>query len=150
MARPDYLSERAKYLARMYLTRRDDFLLRATPGEDGLDYLIELTDRGRTTGRLFGLRLRVAPSREALIRPDGRLRPRPTGEARRFLENVPYPLAVLAVVVAEPDESWVGWLKQRESLRAPLEVDAHPELAPLEPSGLDEIAGAVKRAYSAR
>lgn len=150
MARLDYLSERAKYLARMYLTRREDFLLRATPGEAGLDYLVDLTDRGRSAGRLFGLQLRVAPSRELLLRPDGRLRPRATGETRRFLENVPYPLAVLAVVVADPDESWTGWLKQRKSLRAPLEVDAHPELAPLEPRGLDEIAAAVKRAYSAR
>ena len=62
-AQPWYIGERAEALARVYLTRRPDLLVKQEEADYGVDYIVEITKNNRPTRRIFGVlvKARIAP-----------------------------------------------------------------------------------------
>jgi hypothetical protein len=105
----DYLDERARQLAYVVLTRRDDLVV--APAEDpGLDYVVHTRKKNRQTERTFGVKVKA---RQAL----GRVPRTAVGDWSfpfRYptLAQDPGTPLCLFVFVMESDTGYYRWLKQ--------------------------------------
>src|SRR3712207_1976522 len=92
-SKPWYIQQRAEALALVYLTRREDLLVKSQDGLDyGIDYLVEILKDGRSTRRAFGLLLKAYRSVESEHAATVLMKPQTKFEQR--VEELPFPTCV--------------------------------------------------------
>ena len=145
-SQPWYIGERAEALARIYLTRRPDLLVKQEEADYGVDYIVEIAKNGRPTRRMFGVlvKARIAPL---------------TGDtqdsfaafhfaSQTWMEEIPFPLCLFAFTM-ENDEGFYHWVVE------PIVTDEGPklrlntgnELSQLDNAALDRIVTQINQWY---
>ena len=106
---PWYLEERAEALAILYLTRREDLLVRRQRAEDGIDLLVEIRRGGQSSGRLFGLLLeaQVSAMNENAHQKGQPLEDKLSERAERF----PFPVCMFFFTMSN-DEGYFQWVSE--------------------------------------
>jgi len=143
---PWYIGERAEALARVYLTRRSDLLVKQENADYGVDYIVEITKNNRPTRRVFGVQVkaRVAPitagAKDSLT-------------AFRFapeiwMAEIPFPLCLFAFTM-ENDEGFYQWVVEPiVTVDGPkLHLNTDTELSRLDNAALDRIVEQVNSWY---
>lgn len=145
-AQPWYIGERAEALARVYLTRRPDLLVKPEHKDYGVDYIVEIMKNSRPTRRAFGVQVkaRVAPivvgaeSSRTTFRfvPDS------------WMAEIPFPLC-LFVFTMENDEGFYQWVVDPiiTTDGPKLHLNVHTELRRLDDTALDHIVEQVNSWY---
>lgn len=143
---PWYIGERAEALARVYLTRRLDLLVKHEDADYGVDYLVEITKNNRPTKRIFGVQVkaRIAPITEGA--QDDRESFHFVSE--KWMEEIPFPLC-LFVFTMENDEGFYRWVVEPIVTDAgpKLRLNAGKELSRLDSAALDRIVAQVDQWY---
>jgi hypothetical protein len=85
-----FIAERARALAIMYLTRRDDLVLQDAEKDSGLDYLVDIVRPDNLSKRSFGVLLRAAMAPVTAEQADAELRP----SLKAFQRRGPFPYPV--------------------------------------------------------
>lgn len=147
-AAPWYLAQRAEALALVYLTRRDDLIVRQqTQGDTGIDYIIEIVSDGRSTGRIFGLQLKArttALQGSALHKSIGIT-------YEQWMVELPFPLC-LFVFIMETNEGYYKWLSEpvvTDDQKPKLRLNAQGSLEKLSDDQLEHIVNRVNKWYDA-
>lgn len=153
-AEPWYLTERAKQLAIVYLSRREDLVIRqeSAATDSGVDLLVSLTKAGNYTGRVFGVQVKGLQSYKKIRRaPDsGNL----VFDLKqwRFPLELPFPLC-LFIFVMEDDTGYYTWLKPPTSnfgKQTSLRFQTTKELKPLATKVIDQMVAEVAEWYESR
>jgi hypothetical protein len=145
-----YVAERARALARMHLTRRDDLVIVQAGKESGLDYLVSLArDSEKPSARQFGVALRAARSPPVEERLNEALRP----EMRSLLRagEFPYPVCLFYFTM-EDDGGYYAWVAEpvrTEDGKPRLRMHSSASCQKLDRAALDEIASRVGAWYDA-
>ncbi len=102
-----FMAERARALAVVYLTRRDDLVIRDAQNESGLDFLVDIVRRDDPLTRSFGILLRAEMAPVTLPHANELLGP----SVQRFHRNghFPYPVCLFLFTMRE-DHAYVTWL----------------------------------------
>ncbi len=102
-----YVDQRAEQLAFVYLSRRDDLIIRQQSNDALVDYLVTITENGLYTGKMFGVQVHAQLS----------IQPAYSGsaltidlEAPLIPEDLPFPLC-LFVFSMDTDIGYYRWLK---------------------------------------
>jgi hypothetical protein len=143
-----FLAERARALATVYLTRRDD--LRIEAKEDlGLDYLVYIVKEEEPSQRPFGVLLRAEMAPVDPEQANALLRPAVVGFRNRG--TFPYPVCLLFFTMRD-DRGYYTWLLEplvngqgKPRLRERSEADCRP----LDKEGINQIVATVDRWYDA-
>src|SRR5262245_50523456 len=116
-AQPWYIGERAEALARVYLTRRPDLLVKPEEADDGVDYIVEITKNNRPTRRVFGVlvKARIAPMTAEESLAAFHFMP------EKWMEEIPFPLCLFAFTMKN-DEGFYQWVAE------PIVIDNDPKL----------------------
>jgi hypothetical protein len=145
---PWYLTQRAEALALVYLTRRDDLIVRQQTHDDtGIDYIIEIVNDGRSTGRIFGLQLKArttALQGSALNKTIGIT-------YEQWMVELPFPLC-LFVFIMETNEGYYKWLSEpfvTGDQKPKLCLNAEGSLEKLSDDQLEHIVSCVNKWYDA-
>ena len=147
---PWYVEQRALALALMYLTRRNDLIVRQEhPPDHGIDLIVELVDNDRPTRRVFGVQLKARTSitadeiaTEAFV---SKL------HSQQWLEELPFPVCLFIFSVRD-SVGFYKWLTQPviTSDGAPkLRLNVTGEFAKLDTAGLGTIVTEVNQWYDA-
>ncbi len=144
-----FVAERARVLAMVHLTRRDDLVVaKAGPGV-GLEFLVSIArENGGPSARQFGVFLRGTKSPATEAHLDKVLRPAMQAFSR--IGQFPYPVCLFHFSM-DDDQGHYTWVAE------PTVADEGPRLlmhdAPhfrkLDRAALDEIVGKVDRWYDA-
>jgi hypothetical protein len=137
----EFIQERARLLAFVVLTRRDDVAMDQVGPRLAFDYLVSLSSDGTPTGRVFGVKVEGHDGgRAALPLPQ-----EPVGA-----EDAPFPVCVFLFMM-EDDRGYYRWLKEptiargRSQLRKPTDA----RWADLDTAALGEIVDRVNQWYDA-
>ena len=143
-----YLEERARQLAIVHLSRRNDLAIIKQPGPDyGLDLLVSLTGNKGFTGKVFGVQVKGVKSFPHPRRNSA------NGDGVHFAvgdvpvpTDIPFPLC-LFVFAMETDEGYYKWLvrpNHGSRRRLQLRRDAFNKL---DAAALDRIVAEVNEWY---
>jgi hypothetical protein len=146
-----FVAERARALALMHLTRRDDLIVTAAGQGVGLDYLVYIAKGGQAregSARQFGVFLRGTKSAVTEEHLDKVLRPTMQGLLR--IGPFPYPVCLFHFTM-DDDQGYFTWVAEpavtREGPRLLMRREAH--CRKLDRAALDDIVGRVDRWYDA-
>jgi hypothetical protein len=104
----EYIETRARNLALMYLTRRDD--LKISSGKDqGLDFLITISRPGPYNGRLFGIAVKGAFSAQRGPKGVGSPVTRFSNREKSVLKMMPFPVCLFFFTM-EDDKAYYEWV----------------------------------------
>jgi hypothetical protein len=140
-----FVSERAKALAMVLLTRREDLEIRETKAETGLDYTVRIQTENGAGPRDFGILMRATMSPVTIEQANAQLTP--TLGSLVAAEFV-VPVCVFYFTVKD-DQGYYTWShepvveKGKARLRPHAEADCHP----LDDEALDEIVSRVRAWY---
>lgn len=148
-----YIRERAEALAVLYLTRRKDITVSARETDDGVDLIVSLLSNGKSTGKIFGVKLTATDSSKHLKKELGRLDENFRGHLLSHIRDVPFPVCLLFFAV-DSDVGYYAWMIEPVSPRngeAPrLRVHQRCAFRELTNDSIDEIIAAVHGWYGAR
>ncbi len=104
------IEERATQLAIVYFSRRNDLLIKQAHEFDyGIDLLINITQHGQLTGRLFGVHIkasrRLQARRVSLDKNEYTIKV----TAPESLKDLPFPLCIV-VFNMENDDGYYRWI----------------------------------------
>jgi hypothetical protein len=102
-----FVAERARSLAAVFLTRRDDLDLEDSKEQTGLDYLVHIVHDHRPTGKSFGILLRGAMSPVTARHANKVLRPTVASFGR--LSPFHYPVCLFFFTMRD-DQGYYSWL----------------------------------------
>lgn len=138
---PWYVEERAEHLAVVYLTRRDDLVVRSAPEGERPDFLVTITGGGHNW-RVFGVDLQARLSKLApASEPDL------SDADRQLFRDVPFPVIQLVFEV-DRDEGRFRWIKEPEGVA--LRLSGAGPLRPFDRETLDEVVNVVSEWYDRR
>jgi hypothetical protein len=147
-----FVAERSKVLARVYLTRRDDLVIR-DPGagrDVGLEYLVGITREGeKSSVRQFGVVLRAARDRVTEEHLNKILRP--TMESFLRVGEFPYPVCLLYFTM-DDNQGYYTWIAEptlTEDGKPRLQVHSTADCKKLDREALDKIVSQVDAWYDA-
>src|SRR5262245_6903624 len=104
-----FIAERARALALVHLTRRDDLLIQAHPHERGLAFLVDVTQGGKPTSRRFGVAVRGVRPAVAVQHANKVLKP----TLQSFLKTGPFAFAVcLFFFTMQDDAGYYTWIAE--------------------------------------
>lgn len=107
---PWYVAQRAEALALVYLTRRNDVVIRQEhERDDGLDFIVEIVDNARLTRRVFGIQLKGRVSIAAEETVTNTFAIQLTDRAR--LERIPLPVCQFLFSVKD-SVGFYKWLSE--------------------------------------
>jgi hypothetical protein len=144
-----FLQERTRALAGMYLTRRDDLVIRRADQESGLDFIVSITrEKGEKSFRQLGVYLRGALRPTTEERLDKTLHP--TMQSFASLGEFSYPICLLYFTMQD-DQGYYTWVAEpavvEDDPRLLVHTEAH--CRKLDRQALDEIVRQVDRWYDA-
>lgn len=144
-----FVAERARALALVHLTRREDLIVKKAAEEVGLKFLVSIKkEQGEPAVRQFGIFLRGTKSPVTTAHLDGVLRP----TMQRFLHIGPFPYPVcLFHFTMDDDQGYFTWVAEPAvAENGPrLLMHEHAHSRKLDTAALDEIVGKVDRWYDA-
>lgn len=145
---PWYIEQRADALALVYLTRRDDLVVRQTTHHDmGVDYMIEIVKDAHPTGRIFGLQLKAY-----LTEGQGNILQKKIGVMyEQWMEELPFPLC-LFLFIMESNEGHYMWLSEpivKGDHQPKLQINKQGVLERLDNDALERIVSSVNTWYDA-
>jgi hypothetical protein len=147
---PWYVRQRAEALALVYLTRREDLVVRQEQKPDsGLDFIVEIVDHDRPTRRVFGIALTgtlASSVDEAGIVADAATVPH-----QPAVEQLPFPVCLFLFSVKD-SRGFYKWLTEPlvTADGAPkLRLDVDGEFKKLDPKALGIIVTKVNQWYDA-
>jgi hypothetical protein len=114
-----FVADRARALATVYLTRRDDLAITDTKEQTGIDFLVSLRRNGKPSGRAFGVYLRGAMSPVSVDHANRVLKP--SVDAFQRLGEFPYPVCLFFFTMVN-DKGYFAWLVE------PIIADGKPRL----------------------
>ena len=143
---PRYVSERAEALARVYLTRRPDLLVKQEDADYGVDYIVDITKNNRPARRVFGVlvKARVAPLTAG------------TGDSltafrfvpENWMAEIPFPLCMFAFTMENDEGFYQSVLEPIVTGDSPkLHLNIKTELRRLDNTALDHIVDQVNQWY---
>jgi len=142
-----FVAERAKALAMILLTRREDLDVKETKGDNGLDYIVGI--RAQEGGpRQFGVLLRATMSPVMSEQANAQLEP--TMGGMKALGPFGFPVSVFFFTVKD-EKGYYTWghepivVDGQAKLRARSEADCRK----LDDAALEEIVALVKEWYDA-
>jgi hypothetical protein len=141
-----FIAERARALAMIHLTRRDDMVVMKAAQGIGLDLLISITrEKGEASVRQFGVLLRGAKSAVTEGHLERVLRP-----TMQQIGPFPYP-ACLFYFTMDDDQGYYTWVAEPAVTPEGPRLQMHeaPHCRKLDRAALDEIVGKVERWYDA-
>lgn len=145
-----FVAERARALAWMYLTERDDLLLTPAAREVGLDYLASLTTKNdKPSLRQFGVILRAARKPAGEEQLDKLLRS--TMQSLQRIEEFPYPVLLLYFTM-EDNRGYFTWVAEptlTDEGKPRLQRHATAACKRLDGPALDHIVAEVRKWYDA-
>ena len=145
-AQPWYIGERAEALARVYLTRRPDLLVKQEEADYGVDYIVEITKNNRPTRRIFGVlvKARIAPITVSAGDSLAAFHFMP----EKWMVEIPFPLCLFAFTM-ENDEGFYQWVVEPivTDDGAKLRQNIGKELSQLDNAALDRIVAQVNHWY---
>jgi len=144
-----FLADRARALATVLLTRRDDLTIDEAPGDAGLDFLVHVRRDGKPVRPMFGVLLRAAVAPATVEQANKILTP--TVASFQRLGRFTYPVCLFFFTMRE-DQAFFAWLAEPI-----LGEDGSPRLHPpkqadcreLDNDGLDAIVDRVLAWYDA-
>jgi hypothetical protein len=144
-----FVEKRARALALMLLTRREDLLIEEVKDDIGLNYFVRFHTEGKEGLREFGVKLQGA--RAAVTRDDADKVLRPA--VQRLGRYGPFPLPVcLFFFTMEGDGAWYTWVAEpieSEDGKPVLRSRDEPDCRPLDQRALKAIIERVDVWYDA-
>jgi hypothetical protein len=144
-----FIAERARALAVVYLTRRDDLIVTEEPGDVGIDLSVTLNAENKGGHRKFGVELRGDWA--AMTTDNANQILRPAMHEMQQYGPFPFPV-VLFFFTMENNEAWYTWAAEPlVSATGEFEIIRHGEAfcRPLNSEAIDELVEAVDRWYDA-
>jgi hypothetical protein len=142
-----FVAERARALAMVLLTRRDDLLVKETREENGLDYTVYVRTAEDVGNRPFGVHLAATMTPVTL---DGAGKEVETALAKaRSLGPFQFPVCAFYFTVKD-DQGYYAWAYEpviTEAGQPRLQAPADPHCRKLGNETLEEIVSAVRRWY---
>ncbi|HEY7426217.1 MAG TPA: hypothetical protein VH682_18445 [Gemmataceae bacterium] len=142
-----FVTERARALAVVLLTRRDDLILTETREENGLDYTVYIRTEYKGGNRPFGLCLSATMTPTTLVGANQLLKP--MLEKVRSIGPFHFPVCVFHFTVKD-DQAYYAWAYEpviTEEKEPKLSVDPKAQCWKLGNESLEEIVSLVKRWY---
>jgi hypothetical protein len=144
-----FIAERAKALAIVLLTRRNDLVVRETKEENGLDCTVDVRTAGHPGKRSFGVYLAAAMTP---VNVDAANRQLEAALARvHSLRPIPYPVCVFFFTVKD-DQGYYTWAVEpvvTPEGQPKLKTHSEAHCDKLDNEALDGIVTAVIRWYDA-
>ncbi len=145
-----FVSERAKALAGMHLTRRDDLLVTEPDQDVGLMYLVYIKKEAeKPSVRSFGVALLATPGPSTEERLNKIIRPK----LRPLLQlgEYPYPVCLFYFTVKDGRGyyTWVAEPFVTEEGKPKLQMRSDPDCKKLDREALDDIVRRVDKWYDA-
>jgi hypothetical protein len=145
-----FVVERARALAWVHLTERDDLVIAPAGKDVGLDYLVSLTKKDdKPSLRQFGVILRAARKPVTLNQLDKLLRP--TMQSLQRVGEFPYPVCLLYFTM-EDNRGYYTWVAEpllTSDGKPQLQRRAAASCNPLDRPALDRIVSQVSAWYEA-
>jgi hypothetical protein len=144
-----FIAERVRALAVVYLTRREDLIVREEPADVGIDLLVTLNLEEKEGLRQFGVEVRGDWSAATASQANQVLRPVMQGIMR--YGPFPFPVALFFFTM-ENNEGWYAWAAEPVvSEDGSYELRQHGDASchPLNDQAIDDIVAAVDRWYDA-
>lgn len=147
---PWFLGQRAELLAMVTFTGLPGVTVQQQNADAGIDMLVSIpAERG---GRVFGVEVKGAKSRDAYVTANGQVRHRVVDQLHRSAGDSPFPVG-LAVFDMSDDSGYFGWL-----LAPGVTDDGEPKLerresvavTPITNEELRRIVEDVRRWYDSR
>lgn len=142
-----FVAERAKALAIVLLTRRDDLVVKETKEDNGLDYTVYIKTEDNVGDRPFGVCTEATMTPVTLDEANEHLKP--VLERARSTTRFNFPVCVFYFTVKN-DQGYYAWVYEPVVTAAGeprLSADATPQCRPLSNESLEEIVSLVKRWY---
>ena len=145
-----FVAERARALAWMHLTQRDDLLITQAGKDVGLDYLVSLTMKNdKPSLRQFGIVLRAARKPATVEHLNKILRP--TMQSLRRVGEFPYPVCLLYFTM-EDNRGYYAWVAEpmlTEDGKPRLQRHGAAACKLFDRPALDQIVSQVRKWYDA-
>jgi hypothetical protein len=143
-----FVAERAKALAMVLLTRRNDLEVHDTKTESGLDYTVHIKSEEGVGTRRFGILMRATMSPVTIEQANSQLKPTMGGLGP--LNDVLMPVCVF-YFTAKDDRGYYTWAYEPviEKGQAKLRRHTDADCCPLDNEALDEIVTRVSDWYDA-
>jgi hypothetical protein len=144
-----FMAERARALAIMYLTRRDDLAAEAADRDSGLDYLVDIVRPDDPSKRSFGVVVRAAMAPVSAEQADAEVGPWLKGFRRHGA--FPYPVCLFFFTMRE-DRAFYTWLLEpviTPQGKPKLASGTAPDCRQLDSEALDDIVNRVSAWYDA-
>lgn len=142
-----FVAERAKALAGMWLTRRDDLEVRATKAEAGLEYVVRIKSDDHEEHRQFGIVIKATMSVVSIDQANAQLRP----TIGQFTSaNSSFPVCVFFLMVKD-DKGYFTWELEpviREG-QPKLQANTRADCRVLNDGSIESIVAQVKSWYAA-
>lgn len=106
-----YIEQRAKHLAVMYLTRRNDLIITNQEPDYGLDFLITICKDGVKTGRIFGVQVKAAASMRRQRKNGVSIAMKFRDDNHSFYDDTPFPICLFFFTMEE-DQAYYKWIKE--------------------------------------
>jgi hypothetical protein len=142
-----FIAERARALALMHLTRRQDLVITESRRDGGLDFIVTIAKPEEEKSlRQFGVFLRGSKAAATEEQLDQALLP--TMQSLQRLGQFPYP-ACLLYFTMDDDEGYFTWVVEPDIENEALRLLSHGEAhcRKLDRAVLDEIVARVDRWY---
>jgi hypothetical protein len=141
-----FVADRARALAQVLLTRREDLFVRETKKESGLDYTVEIRKPGERGPRVFGIYMRATMSPVTTEQANNQLKP-----SMGTFQSGPssFPVCVFYFTVKD-DKGYFAWVFEPvvESLGSPkLKPHTDAQCRELNDKTLDEAIGIMNKWY---
>jgi hypothetical protein len=142
-----FIGEKAKALAMVLLTRRDDLEIRETKAENGLDYTVRIKSEEGAGPRAFGILIRATMSPATIEQANAQMRPTMGG---LVATQVLMPVCVFYFTVKD-DRGYYTWAHEPvlEKGQARLRARREPDCRPLDDESLEQILSLVGNWYDA-
>ncbi|HAJ58467.1 MAG TPA: hypothetical protein DCP31_03695, partial [Cyanobacteria bacterium UBA8543] len=103
----DFINERAKHLAVVYLTRRQDLVTERMTADYGFDILVTILRDKLPTGRVFGVQVK---GQDKAFKDIQELSLSFTGKETNYFLDLPFPVCVFLFTM-EDDRGYYRWIR---------------------------------------
>jgi hypothetical protein len=125
-----FVADRARALATVYLTRRDDLAITDTKEQTGVEFLVSIRQNGKPSGRAFGVYLKGAMSPVSVEHANKVLKP--SVEAFQRLGGFLYPVCLFFFTMVH-NKGYFAWLLE------PVSDQGQPRLAKKDVAECEEM-----------
>ncbi|HAA32337.1 MAG TPA: hypothetical protein DCE56_37355 [Cyanobacteria bacterium UBA8553] len=143
----DFINERAKHLAVVYLTRRQDLVTERMTADYGFDILVTILRDKLPTGRVFGVQVK---GQDKAFKDIQELSLSFTGKETNYFLDLPFPVCVFLFTM-EDDRGYYRWIRYTVSESNQVLHSIEPDRwYPLDEHEIGQIVDDVNAWYDAK